>query len=91
MGQSRNVLVFRLLAEDTVDEAITQMLQDKQAEFDTYADESAAARESLQLDQATFQAMMQEEALRIQAKRGIAAKDPSVPQEKESKGESYAV
>lgn len=97
MGQSRNVLVFRLLAEDTVDEGITQMLLSKQAEFDTYADESAAARESLQLDQAAFKAMMQQEAQRIQAKRGLTVPDPQAlqapaePTEKESKGEPNAV
>ena len=40
MGQIRNVLIYHLLCEDTVDEAMVQMLERKQHEFDTYADES---------------------------------------------------
>ena len=43
MGQVRNVLVFHLLCEGTVDEAMVRRLADKQAEFDLYADESAMA------------------------------------------------
>ena len=39
----RNVLVFHLLCEGTVDEAMVRRLADKQAEFDLYADESAMA------------------------------------------------
>ena len=41
MGQVRNVLVYHLLCEDTVDEAMVRLLEEKQAEFDAYADESA--------------------------------------------------
>ncbi len=40
MGQSQKVLVFHLLCDNTVDESVMQILQDKQAEFDLYADES---------------------------------------------------
>ena len=43
MGQVRNVLVYQLLCEDTVDEAVMQILDEKQVEFDAYADESAIA------------------------------------------------
>ena len=43
MGQIRNVLAFRLLCENTVDEAIVEILKTKQFEFDSFADESAAA------------------------------------------------
>ena len=43
MGQLRNVLAFRLLCENTVDEAIVDLLKMKQLEFDSFADESAAA------------------------------------------------
>ena len=43
MGQVRNVLVFHLLSEDTVDEAMVKMLERKQFEFDTFADESVMA------------------------------------------------
>ena len=69
MGQSRNVLVHRLLGDDTVDEKITQLLEQKQAMFDAFADESAVGQESLALDERTFAKLMQEETERIQAKR----------------------
>ena len=41
MGQVRNVLVFHLLCENTVDEAMLIRLEEKQAEFDTYAGRSS--------------------------------------------------
>lgn len=69
MGQSRNVLVHRLLGDDTVDEKITQLLEQKQAMFDAFADESAVGQESLALDERTFANLMQEETERIQARR----------------------
>ena len=65
MGQTRNVLVYRLLCENTVDERIRDLLAQKQAAFDAFADESEAAKESLALDEKTFGNMMQEEARRI--------------------------
>ncbi len=40
MGQAQNVLVYHLLCEGTVDEAVMQILQGKEEEFDLYADES---------------------------------------------------
>lgn len=43
MGQIRNVLVYHLLCENTVDEAVMQLLARKQAEFDLFADESTMA------------------------------------------------
>lgn len=43
MGQTRDVLVYRLLCPNTVDERMIELIESKQAEFDTYADESAAA------------------------------------------------
>ena len=68
MGQTRNVLVYRLLCEDTIDEKIMDLLADKQAEFDTFADDSSAAEKTLELDNNSFKTMMQEEAQRIQEK-----------------------
>lgn len=41
MGQVRNVLVYHLLCENTVDEAVVQILERKQQEFDIFADESS--------------------------------------------------
>ena len=43
MGQVRNVMVYHLLCEDCVDEAMMHRLEEKQAEFDTFADESVMA------------------------------------------------
>lgn len=69
MGQTRNVLVYRLLCEDTVDEKITSILESKQAVFDAFADKSAAAEESLAIDERSFGTIMKEESERIAAKR----------------------
>ena len=49
MGQVRNVLVYHLLCEDTVDEAVKDLLAAKQDEFDTYADASVIADAEAQL------------------------------------------
>lgn len=70
MGQTRNVLVYRLLCEDTVDEKIISMLESKQAIFDAFADKSVAASESMELDDKTFGNIIKEEIDRINAKRG---------------------
>ena len=69
MGQTRNVLVYRLLCENTVDEKITSVLEDKQAVFDAFADESVAAAESKEMDDRTFSNIIQEEINRINLKR----------------------
>jgi SNF2 family DNA or RNA helicase len=75
MGQTRNVLDYRLLCENTVDEKITAMLESKQAIFDAFADKSVAATESLELDDKTFGNIIKEEIDRINAKNGNAATD----------------
>ena len=69
MGQTRNVLVYRLLCEDSVDEKLTGMLEDKQVIFDAFADESEAALESGGIDEQTFSSIIKEEADRINAKK----------------------
>ncbi len=71
MGQARTVLVHRLLCEDSVDEKITALLEEKQSLFDAFADESAAALESLELDQTAFGSILQEEIDRISRKNGL--------------------
>ena len=73
MGQARNVFVFRLLAEGTIDERITEMLRQKQELFDAFADKSVAAQQSLDLDEKTFGALIQDEIDRINNKRGSSA------------------
>lgn len=68
MGQARNVLVYRLLCEDTVDEKIMDMLAEKQAIFNAFADQSAIAEETLELDEKSFGEIMESERQRIEAK-----------------------
>lgn len=70
MGQARNVLVYRLLCENTVDEHITEILEQKQAFFDAFADKSVAAEQSVELDEKRFGQIIQEEIDRINAKNG---------------------
>lgn len=69
MGQARNVLVYRLLCDETVDERILDMLSEKQAIFDTFADDSAAADESASLDAATFGDIVEEEIAKIKSQQ----------------------
>ncbi len=47
MGQVRDVLVYRLLADDTIDESMLELLKTKQTQFDSFADESVVGVESL--------------------------------------------
>lgn len=75
MGQTRNVLVYRLLCEDTVDEKIISMLEEKQKIFDAFADKSVAAAESIELDEKGFGDIIKEEIDRINAKHGNKASD----------------
>lgn len=70
MGQTRNVLVYRLLSEGTVDEKIMSTLENKQAIFDAFADKSVAAMESQEMDDRTFGNIIKEEIDRINAKYG---------------------
>ena len=74
MGQSRNVLVYRLLCIDTIDERITDILADKQEIFDAFADESVAAQQSKEIDDKTFGSIINDEIERINKKRGYVLK-----------------
>ena len=69
MGQARNVLVYRLLCYDTVDERILELLEAKQAAFDAFADRSEAGQMMLELDQRSFRQIMDEEEERIRARQ----------------------
>ncbi len=69
MGQARNVLVYRLLCEDTIDEKITKLLEDKQEIFDAFANDSEAAKENFEIDDKSLGDLIQEEIDRINAKR----------------------
>jgi len=72
MGQTRNVLVYRLLCENSVDEKVTELLESKQEIFNAFADKSEAAANSIELDERSFNDIIKEEIDRINAKRGTA-------------------
>ena len=65
MGQARNVLVYRLICDDTVDEKIMDILKQKQTVFDAFADKSEAAAAEVYLDDKTFGEIIEEEIDRI--------------------------
>lgn len=74
MGQTRNVLVYRLLCSNCVDERMVEKLKDKQAEFDAFADESVAA-ENTEIDKETQNNIIQEEIDRINREKGQPSQD----------------
>ncbi len=82
MGQAHNVLVYRLLCENTVDERITELLEKKQAVFDAFADKSVAAdntekrERDEEIDETTFGKIIEEEIERIKAKGGTVPSEP---------------
>lgn len=71
MGQSRNVLVYRLLCKDTVDERIMSILDSKQSDFNAFADKSTAAevdmQNELEVKQEQLNAMFDEEIKRLES------------------------
>lgn len=71
MGQARNVLVYRLLCEGSIDERITEILEQKQAIFNAFADKSVSAQQSLEIDDKSFGDIITQEINRINIKRGI--------------------
>ncbi len=52
MGQTRDVLVYRLLADDTIDERMLEILSQKQTQFDNFADESVIGDNQLEATKA---------------------------------------
>lgn len=66
MGQLRNVLVYRLLCDDTVDERIVELLNEKQDAFDSFADESAAGSEYIKSEQSFAAAIIAQEKARLE-------------------------
>lgn len=66
MGQVRDVLVYRLLADDTIDEQLMEKLKNKQEVFDQFADDSVVGEESLKpSEQAWISDMVQKEKQRL--------------------------
>ena len=79
MGQARNVLVYRLLCTNTIDEKITDLLEYKQEVFDAFADKSVAAEQNethdVEVDEKKFGQLIQEEINRINAEKGNVHKE----------------
>lgn len=77
MGQVRNVLVYRLLCEKSIDERIMEMLEEKQRIFDAFADESVSAdatqKQENEIDDKTFGKLVTEEIERINAENAAQA------------------
>ena len=72
MGQSRSVLVYRLLCENTLDEKINNLLEGKQLIFDTFADKSVAAeieKKETEIDTSKLKDLIAEEIDRIKGKK----------------------
>ncbi len=69
MGQSRNVIVYRLLCEDSIDERMINLLEKKQKIFDQYADKSVSGQESLEITDKMMSNIIQEEIERINQKK----------------------
>lgn len=59
MGQPRSVLVYRLLADNTADEDVVELLESKQKIFDSFADISVIGSESLELDSRSFDSIIE--------------------------------
>ena len=66
MGQVRDVLVYRLLADETIDERMLELLKTKQQQFDSFADESVVGEESLKpSEQSWISKLVEEEQQRF--------------------------
>ena len=64
MGQTRNVLVYRLLCEDSIDEQMMKMLNKKQNIFNEFADKSSS-KDTIEINEETFNNMMKVEYERV--------------------------
>lgn len=73
MGQSRTVLVHRLLCEGSIDEHMLSLLRDKQELFDFFADESVAGSESLADEdmRSWINRLIDSELARIEGKKSV--------------------
>ena len=58
MGQTRDVLVHRLLADDTIDERMLEILSGKQVEFDSFADDSVIGSGQLEAQASSWVTQM---------------------------------
>ena len=65
MGQTRDVLVHRLLADETIDERMLEILSAKQKEFDAFAEDSVIGDLQMQSDTSWLTKLVQEEQSRL--------------------------
>ncbi len=67
MGQTRDVLVHRLLADETIDERMLEILSGKQKEFDAFADDSVMGDLQMQAEKNSrwLSKLVQEEQERL--------------------------
>ena len=66
MGQTRDVLVYRLLADDTIDERMLEILAGKQREFDAFAEDSVIGDLQMKNDTAWLTQLVRQEQARIE-------------------------
>lgn len=79
MGQSAsNVLVYRLLCEDSIDERIMDLLAEKRRIFEEFADKSTSGDRMVEIDDKSFNKLIQEEIDRINS-QGYRPDNPEPP------------
>ena len=65
MGQVRNVLVYRLLCDESVDERIMEILENKQNIFDNFADKSVMGKHSIEITENATKKIIEKEKERL--------------------------
>lgn len=77
MGQTSNVLVYKLLCENTIEEKMLERLKQKQEIFDAFADKSSAAdaQNQNEISDKTFREIVEEEIDRINKEKGIVQEE----------------
>ena len=68
MGQTRNVLVHRLLIKDSIDDAMMEVLKQKQTVFDNFADELVTGVADIEINEKALGELVDQE----KKNRGIA-------------------
>ena len=65
MGQTRNVLVYKLMCEESVDERIDEILENKSTIFAHFADLSHIGKQSIEIDAKLSKNIVKEEVERL--------------------------
>lgn len=88
MGQARTVLVYKLLTENSVDEKIVEMLEEKRKQFEAFADKSVAA-ESVEITDSNMKDIIKSEIERIKGIKETTPEEPIKVQKWEKAKETY--